>query len=153
MDKTESQVTKYSEACCSQKYRRANYTCFILAFLNQFTGLHIFVLYSNAIINGFGFPSTFITGLFGITNIIGVLLSIYMIHKVGRKTLLCLGYLSMGLTMVLTGIFFHTKNQYGLLISVLVFVFSFATSSGPLTWIYMAEVMDDKGLSIGSFLL
>ena len=94
-----------------------------------------------------------ITAIFGITNIIAVLIATFSLHYFGRKTLLLGGFIGMAICLTLIGVGMYLGWDYVVMTMVMGNVICFAMSSGPITYLYMAEVMDDKGLSIGTFIL
>jgi len=58
----------------------------------------------------------------------------------------------MSVTLLLLAYFAFDKNTIGMVTSVLLFICFFEFSSGPILWLYMAEIMQDKAVSIGAFL-
>ena len=63
----------------------------------------------------------------------------------------------MGVVLTGLGISFYYLNESSTaqilcVIFILVFVILFEFSSGPVTWIYLAEIMTDKGLSVALLL-
>ena len=134
-------------------YRKANWTCWTIAILNQVCGFNIFIFYSNSLFNGFDITSEQITAIFAIINIISVIIAAFSLHYFGRKTLLLCGFIGMAICLTLIGAGLYLKMDYVVISMVMLNVMCFAMSSGPITYLYMAEVMDDKGLSIGTFIL
>jgi SP family xylose:H+ symportor-like MFS transporter len=64
-----------------------------------------------------------------------------VVDKVGRKPLLILGGLIMGLSMIALGVLFHA-NQTGVagLIAICAYLAGFAISFGPIVWIMLTEI-------------
>ena len=59
----------------------------------------------------------------------------------------------MGILLISLGVSLRLENPGMIpLPFMLGFVFSFQASTGPITWLYMAEIMQEKGLSIGTVL-
>lgn len=54
--------------------------------------------------------------------------------------------------ILLTGIFSDAGNYGGELSTTLIYVAAFEFGPGPVVWMYMSEIMNDKGVSIGTFL-
>lgn len=115
--------------------------------------MNAYNFYINSLFNGLEASHGFITGMYGFTNIIFIVVAIFMIHLYGRKLLLFWGFIGMGFFQMLVGVCLYNHSSYLTFIGALGFVSLNAISSGPITWIYMAEVMSDTGLSIGSFIL
>lgn len=96
--------------------------------------------------------STEITALIGIinflTSIIGLLLLVYF----GRKSLLLTFTAAMSVTLLALSFCSLDKDSTGMIVCVLLFISFFEFSSGPIVWLYMAEIMRDKAASVGTFL-
>ena len=71
----------------------------------------------------------------------------------GRKTIMFWYSLAMGALLLSLGITLQQADP-GIwpLPLILGFCFCFQASSGPITWLYMAEIMQEKGLSIATVL-
>lgn len=54
--------------------------------------------------------------------------------------------------LTLLGFFSLSKNSMGMVVSVLLFVVFFEFSSGPIVYLYNAEIMKDKGYGVANFL-
>ena len=72
----------------------------------------------------------------------------------GRKQLLTIMSFIMSINLIVLGVFYFFIEDgiaYKYLIATLIctFVALFEFSLGPIPWLYMAEIMTDKGLSLG----
>ena len=54
--------------------------------------------------------------------------------------------------LILLGITFENDVKWAEITTILLFVMLFEFSLGPIVWIYMSEVMTDKGTSIGTLI-
>lgn len=71
----------------------------------------------------------------------------------GRKTIMFWYSLAMGAFLITLGMSLKQHNPGNTpLPLILGFCFCFQASSGPVTWLYMAEIMQEKGLSIATVL-
>lgn len=68
----------------------------------------------------------------------------------GRKTILFVYSLIMAGFLIALGIFLQTSSTIMPLLLVCGFCIAFQASSGPVTWLYMAEIMQEKALSVGT---
>ncbi|NBU62767.1 MAG: MFS transporter [Chlamydiae bacterium] len=73
----------------------------------------------------------------GIVNFIMTIFAIYFIDKLGRKPLLVYGSTGMILGLILSLWGFYE-------IGTLLYIASFATSLGPVVWVYLAEIYPEK---------
>jgi MFS family permease len=96
------------------------------------------------------------TVIIGFTNLIGTIIGMSIIDKVGRKKLLLSGSLSMSLFLMLFGLLTLSGYQgFGILILMIGFALSFCISSGVTVWVLLAELFPNtiraRASSIGSF--
>jgi MFS transporter, SP family, arabinose:H+ symporter len=117
----------------------------VLAILQQVTGINAIMYYAPEIFKQVGagtnasFTETIIVGL---VNFIFTILSLWLIDKVGRKTLLIIGSAIMTISLAVVGFEFHVTQPNGtlILIFILLFVAAFAVSFGPIVWLVIAEI-------------
>jgi MFS transporter, SP family, galactose:H+ symporter len=152
----------YSETLCSPRYRIATYIGCALSFLQQLTGINIVMFYSSTILKSTGMKPTLVTALVGFVNFVSVFPTLILFKKFGRKILLwtlsfaisaCL--IGLGVCLILNGQWnehYQENNKVCQVLSIvflMLFIIFFEFSLGPLLWIYMSEIMTDKGLSLG----
>ena len=94
--------------------------------------------------------SSKITFLIGVVNFGSCCVGLIGIFKFGRRTLMLGGYASMATVLVLTGFFGLKKDDDAMLAFILSFIVFFEFASGPITWLYMAEIMQDKAVSLAT---
>ena len=130
-----------------------------VGFFNQLTGINTVMYYSADIFRSVGFSTDsaiWQTVIIGSTNLIGTIIGMSIIDKVGRRKLLLFGSLSMSLFLLLFGALTLTGYQgFGLLILMIGFAFSFCISSGITVWVLLSELFPNtiraRACSIGSF--
>ena len=87
---------------------------------------------------------------------LSTLLSTLLLAKFGRKSLMWVMSFAMTAVLVALGILYSYADDtveaigYLEIILVLLFVCLFEFSMGPIVWIYMSEVMTEKGVSVGT---
>ena len=76
-----------------------------------------------------------------VVNLMCTMVVVLIVDKVGRKPLLILGALIMGLSMLTLGSLFHSQNT-GIvaLIAICCYLAGFALSFGPIVWIMLTEI-------------
>lgn len=126
----------------------------ILAVLQQVTGINAVMYYAPEIFKqaGAGQNAALVqTILVGLVNFIFTILSIRLIDKLGRKTLLMIGSAGMAISLIVIAISFQVgiNTGYLLLVFILIFVASFAVSLGAVVWVMIAEMFPNhiRGLA------
>lgn len=85
-------------------------------------------------------------------NLAGVIGALPLLNKFGRRTLMLSATGACTVFIFLVGIFTFAGKNNAELIFVLAYVASFEFGPGPVVWMYMSEIMNDKGVSIGTLL-
>lgn len=83
---------------------------------------------------------------------VATLISSFLLAFFGRKTLLWTLSFAMAADLVGLGISYIYGVTSLEIILVLLFVVLFEFSIGPILWIYMSEIMTDKGVSLGTLI-
>jgi SP family galactose:H+ symporter-like MFS transporter len=120
-----------------------------LAVFQQVTGINTVIYYAPMIIQSAGIPSAsgaiLTTAGIGVVNVAMTIVSMWLIDRVGRRPLLLTGIAGMIVSLGILGWAFHFANPGGVLswlavISMMVYVASFAISLGPIFWLLIAEI-------------
>lgn len=91
-----------------------------------------------------------ITGIVGVVNFLATFGGMGLLGVVGRKPLLLWSTAALAIINGIVG-WALFQSQGTLMISgVLIFIVIFELGPGPITWLYMAEIMQDKGSSIAT---
>ncbi len=121
-----------------------------LMFVQICTGINTIIYYTPTIFNLAGFSDN-ISAIYatigvGIVNFLMTFVAIAYIDKFGRKPLLYIGLTGMLISMfALSGSFLLGENGRWLaIISVVIYIASFAMSLGPICWIMVSEIMPLK---------
>lgn len=133
----------------------------LLQMFQQFVGINVMIYYAPTI---FGFAG--MTGLIALmtvptVNMLFTFPAIYLVEKWGRKKLLHAGAIIMCISMAAAGYAFHLIGAAAdpalvshvprvvLLLAVIVYIFGFAFSWGPVAWIVCSEIFPLKEREIG----
>lgn len=108
--------------------------------------------YSNQILKGVGIAEGVCTFIVQGASLFGVLAGMVQTGYFGRKRILFVYSVIMAAELVGLGLSLQGDTGTLPLLLVCAFVICFQASSGPVTWLYMAEIMQEKGLSIGTVL-
>ena len=121
----------------------------VLALFSQITGINAIIYFAPEIFKsiGMGVESAFFqTILIGVINTIFTFVAIWLIDQSGRRKLLLWGVSGMVLCLLGTGVCFHYEYFQGpwLLLFILGFIASFASSLGPIPWVLISEIFPTK---------
>jgi sugar porter (SP) family MFS transporter len=120
-----------------------------LAVFQQVTGINTVIYYAPKIIQSAGISSAsgaiLTTAGIGVVNVLMTIVSMWLIDRIGRRPLLLTGIAGMAATLGVLGWAFHSASPSGALswlavISIMVYVASFAISLGPIFWLLIAEI-------------
>jgi sugar porter (SP) family MFS transporter len=121
-----------------------------LAILQQVTGINTVVYYGSLIFKeqvGTAAQSSIGANvIIGFVNLIGTIVALAIIDRVGRKPLLMLASGGMALSLATLGVCFLVQPPPGLLILLVImtYVAFFAIGLGPGAWVVMAELFPTK---------
>lgn len=131
-----------------------------LSVFQQFVGINVIFYYSSVLWQAVGFSeqnSLTITAITGAVNIVTTLVAIAFVDKFGRKPLLLLGSIGMTVTLgTLAAIFGNAavdaagnptlSDSAGItaLIAANLYVFCFGFSWGPVVWVMLGEMFNNK---------
>lgn len=121
----------------------------VLALFSQITGINAIIYYAPEIFKSIGFASEsalLSTVLIGSINTLFTFVALWLIDRAGRKTLLLWGVSGMIICLLGTGLCFYFNVVDGpwLLIFILGYIASFASSLGPIPWVIMSEIFPTK---------
>jgi SP family galactose:H+ symporter-like MFS transporter len=120
-----------------------------LAIFQQVTGINTVIYYAPLIIQSAGVSSAsgaiLATAGIGVVNVLMTIVAMWLIDRMGRRPLLLVGIAGMAITLGLLGLAFHMSGKSVALvwlavISMMVYVGSFAISLGPIFWLLISEI-------------
>src|ERR1700761_1542292 len=142
----------------SRQYFKPIVIAFTVGMFSQLSGINAVLYYLNDIFTLAG--ATKVSGnlqaiAVGATNLVFTLLAMSVIDKFGRKKLLLIGTVGLGICLSLIAYIFYTHTHLDWLVWLLMaFIASFAMSQGAVLWVYISEVFPNrvrsKGQSLGS---
>lgn len=143
----------------SRRFRFPVLLAILVAMFNQLAGINSILYYLNDIFGRAGF--TKVSGdvqavIIGATNLLFTTIAMFVIDKLGRKTMLLIGSVGTSLCLAMVALLFYTGKHERLLIWPLIgYIAFFAFSQGAVIWVYISEVFPNavraKGQSLGSF--
>ncbi|MEQ1798879.1 MAG: sugar porter family MFS transporter [Lacibacter sp.] len=137
----------------SSKYKTVIWLAFMVAFFNQWSGINFILYYAPEILESAGLAakeSLFNSIAIGGTNLIFTFVGLYLIDRIGRRTLLIIGSFGyiFSLSMVAWA-FSSTAGAGFLLLSLLLFIASHAVGQGAVIWVFISEIFPNKVRATG----
>lgn len=146
--KTESESHIEGETIFMKKYRFPLMLAFLIAFFNQFSGINAFLYYAPRIFEeaGLGQSTAFLSSIgIGVTNLLFTVLGVFLIDRLGRKTLMYIGSIGyiISLGLVSAAFFLHWE---GLAVPIFLFLFiaSHAIGQGAIIWVFISEIFPNN---------
>ena len=129
----------------SPRLRKALLLGLLLPLFSQFCGINAIIYYGPSILNatGVSLSSSLQSQIvFGVANLVFTLIAVWKVDKLGRRPLYLIGTSAAALSLVVVGASLYAESTHGvlLLLSVIVFLASFAFSIGPLKFVVAAEI-------------
>jgi SP family galactose:H+ symporter-like MFS transporter len=120
-----------------------------LAIFQQLVGINTVIYYVSAN------SAILATSVVGIVNVVSTIIATFLLDKLGRRTLLLIGTTIMIVALAALGVIFASgSSQTGFftLITLIVYIFAFAISMGPVFWLMSAEIFPTRVRAAGSSL-
>jgi sugar porter (SP) family MFS transporter len=130
------------------RFRKVVIIGLVFASIAQLTGINIVFYYAPLIFEKVhvGGSVLFQTMLTGVVNLIFTILAFPLIDRLGRKKLLLIGSVIMGLCMFVLAALFHFDmlHNYFVLLTIFVYIGGFACTWGVVLWVYVAEIFPNR---------
>lgn len=153
-----SSKREINERLFSITYKTPIILAFLIAFFNQFSGINAFLYYAPRIFQSAGLDqsASLLSSIgVGVVNLIFTMFGVYLIDRVGRKTLMYFGSVGYIISLSMVGMAF-LNSWSGLIVPILFFLFiaSHAIGQGAVIWVFISEIFPThlraKGQSFGS---
>ena len=135
------------------KHKKVIWLAFMIAFFNQLSGINFILYYAPEILTriGLGAKESLLNSIaIGGTNLIFTFVGLYLIDRLGRKTLMIIG--SLGYIISLSMVAFAFKTQASptfLMTFLLLFIASHAVGQGAVIWVFLSEIFPNKIRALG----
>ncbi|MCB0376465.1 MAG: sugar porter family MFS transporter, partial [Sinomicrobium sp.] len=158
LDIASDDVNPGNEHIFMKKYRFPLLLAFLIAFFNQLSGINAFLYYAPRIFEeaGLGESTALLSSIgIGVTNMLFTLLGLFLIDKLGRKTLMYLGSAGYIVSLSLVAMAFF-MDWTGMTVPVFLFLFiaSHAIGQGTVIWVFISEIFPNhlraSGQAFGS---
>jgi MFS transporter, SP family, arabinose:H+ symporter len=131
---------------------------FLVAFFNQMSGINAILYFAPRIFEmaGLGAQAALLQSVgIGITLLVFTMLGVWLIDKLGRRTLLFIGSYGYILSLAAVAWGFFTQNVNIIPIGIFCFIAAHGVGQGTVIWVLIAEVFPDRhraeGQALGSF--
>jgi len=131
-----------------------------LAIFQQVTGINTVIYYAPLIVQSAGISTAsgaiLATAGIGLVNVLMTIVAMWLIDHVGRRPLLLIGIAGMILSLGVLGLVFRMPTGGALawlaVITLMVYVASFAISLGPIFWLLISEIypLKVRGIAEGT---
>jgi len=121
---------------------------FFIAFFNQLSGINFILYYAPEILTKIGLDkadSLLNSIAIGGTNLIFTFAGLYLIDRLGRKTLLLIGSIGYIVSLSMVAYAFKTgASPVFLMTFLLLFIASHAVGQGAVIWVFISEIFPNK---------
>lgn len=119
-----------------------------LAILSQITGINTVIYYAPEIFKFAGDEAVSAIGNtvnIGVVNLTLTIVAIWVVDRMGRKPLLLLAAVGMGISLAMLGwACFHQRSGNMILFWLMAYVGSFAIAMGPVVWVVISEIFPTR---------
>jgi SP family xylose:H+ symportor-like MFS transporter len=120
----------------------------VLAVLQQVTGINVFLYFGTEIFKKMGSETNAAllqTVVVGVVNLSFTIIAIWTVDRLGRKPLMIIGSVGMGLSLLGMGLAAYCqKTDLWVLLFILGYIACFALSVGPVTWVILSEIFPTR---------
>lgn len=135
------------------RYRKVVWLAFWIAFFNQVSGINFILYYAPEILERAGLAakeSLFNSIAIGGTNLVFTFVGLYLIDRLGRKTLMLIGSVGYIVSLSLVAWAFYSQAGPGfLLANLLLFIAAHAIGQGAVIWVFISEIFPDRVRAMG----
>ena len=131
---------------------------FLIAFFNQLSGINAVLYFAPRIfaMTGLGAKAALLQSVgIGVTNLIFTFVGLWLIDRLGRRTLLYIGSFGYILSLGLTAWAFFTEHFAIVPACIFAFIAAHAVGQGAVIWVFISEIFPNRhraeGQALGSF--
>lgn len=131
---------------------------FLIAFFNQLSGINAILYYAPRIfeLTGLGPQAALLQSVgIGVTNLIFTFVGLWLIDRLGRRTLLYLGSVGYIVSLGLCSWAFFTESFAIVPYCIFAFIAAHAVGQGAVIWVFISEIFPNRhrarGQALGSF--
>ncbi|MGL4851063.1 MAG: sugar porter family MFS transporter [Phocaeicola sp.] len=126
------------------KVRQVLFIGIVLAIFQQWCGINVIFNYAHEIFSAAGYAVSDVLMnivITGVTNLLFTLVAIYTVDRWGRRALMYIGSVGLGLIYLLLGLFYHFQlTGLPMLLLVVLAIACYAMSLAPMVWVILSEI-------------
>lgn len=134
------------------------FLAFLIAFFNQLSGINAVLYFAPRIfeMTGLGEKAALLQSIgIGVTNLIFTFVGLWLIDKLGRRTLLYIGSFGYIASLGLVAWAFFTEHFAIVPVCIFAFIAAHALGQGAVIWVFISEIFPNRhraeGQALGSF--
>lgn len=142
----------------SVKLLRPIMLAFLIAFFNQMSGINAVLYFAPRIfeLTGLGSQAALLQSVgIGVTNLIFTFVGIWLIDRIGRRTLMYVGSIGYIVSLGLCSWAFFSENFTIVPACIFAFIAAHAVGQGAVIWVFISEIFPNQhraaGQALGSF--
>jgi MFS transporter, SP family, arabinose:H+ symporter len=131
---------------------------FLIAFFNQLSGINAILYFAPRIfeLTGLGAEAALLQSIgIGVTNLIFTFVGLWLIDRLGRRTLLYIGSFGYIISLGLVAWAFFTQHYSIVPACIFAFIAAHAIGQGAVIWVFISEIFPNRhraeGQTLGSF--
>lgn len=131
---------------------------FLIAFFNQLSGINAILYFAPRIfeLTGLGEKAALLQSVgIGVTNLVFTFVGLWLIDRLGRRTLLFIGSFGYIISLGLAAWAFFTDHFSIVPICIFAFIAAHAVGQGAVIWVFISEIFPNRhraeGQTLGSF--
>ncbi|MFM1886030.1 MAG: hypothetical protein RL026_1187 [Pseudomonadota bacterium] len=139
----------------SPRLRRPLMLAFLVAFFNQLSGINAILYFAPRIfeMTGLGSQAALLQSVgIGVTNLLFTGLGLWLIDRLGRRTLLLIGSVGYIVSLGLTAWAFHSGHHAIVPACIFAFIAAHAIGQGTVIWVFISEIFPQQHRAAGQAL-
>lgn len=125
---------------------------FLIAFFNQLSGINAVLYFAPRIfeLTGLGEKAALLQSIgIGVTNLVFTFVGLWLIDRLGRRTLLYIGSFGYIISLGLTAWAFHSENFAIVPPCIFAFIAAHAIGQGAVIWVFISEIFPNEHRASG----
>jgi MFS transporter, SP family, arabinose:H+ symporter len=142
----------------TRRLRKPILLAFLIAFFNQLSGINAILYFAPRIfeLTGLGAKAALLQSVgIGITNLVFTFVGLWLIDRLGRRTLLYIGSFGYIISLGLVAWAFFTRHYAIVPACIFAFIAAHAIGQGAVIWVFISEIFPNRhraeGQTLGSF--
>ena len=139
----------------TQRLKTPIFLAFLIAFFNQLSGINAVLYFAPRIFSmtGLGEKAALLQSVgIGVTNLVFTFLGLYLIDRLGRRTLLYIGSFGYIAALGLCSWAFFTENFAIVPLCIFAFIGAHAVGQGAVIWVFISEIFPNSNRAAGQVL-